>query len=366
MKESSKRHIISLDVAQTAHTTRILIGNNILKPELEALLSQEFSKVVVVADRVMETYMHSIIDSGILSPSALFYLDGGERIKKLSCIETLWNFFADQHVDKKSLVIGIGGGSISDTVGFAASTFMRGVAQAFVPTTLLAQVDAGIGGKNGINYRNVKNLIGAIQQPVVIISDIKHLEHLPQREVLSGFAEVVKHGLIADANYFDHVTSKPYSEWNKTELIDIIRKSCVIKADIISSDDTENYRRKALNFGHTLGHALESLFFNKTIPLTHGEAVSIGMVAVSWISFRLGRISEEVHHTIERGIKAVGLPLALPETCDPKQLLEKARADKKNIGGQIQWTLLNAIGTVEVNCTVPDDIVYEVIAKLQP
>ncbi len=364
--ESSKPHTISLDVSKTAHTTRIVIGNNILRPELEALLSKQFSKVVVVADRIVETYMHSIIESGFLSPSALFYLDGGERIKELSCTEKLWNFFADQHVDKKSLVIGIGGGSITDTVGFAASTFMRGVAQAFVPTTLLAQVDAGIGGKNGINYRNVKNLIGSTQHPVAIISDIKHLEHLPQRELLSGFAEVVKHGLIANANYFEHVTSKPYSEWNKRELMEIIRESCVIKADIVSSDGTESYQRKALNFGHTLGHAIESLFLNKPTILTHGEAVSIGMIAASWISFRLGRISEEVHHTIERGIKAAGLPLSLPETCDPEQLLKKARADKKNIGGQIQWTLLNAIGTVAVNCTVADDIVLETIAKLQP
>ena len=366
MTPISITHTLTISLSAQSETTTVAIGKGILEDQLQCLVTNGYSNVIAIVDCAVESVLAKLLSPNTLSPEDTLILDAGESAKELSTIASLWDFFYARHVDRKSLVIAVGGGTISDTVGFAAATYMRGVPYAVVPTTLLAQVDAAIGGKNGINYRDVKNLIGAIHQPVSIIADLDTLNGLPPKEMLSGFSEIVKHGLIADSSYFELVTSRPYTAWSKEELVDLIHTSCKIKARIVASDERERDYRKALNLGHTIGHAVEALFLHTSNPLTHGEAVAIGMNAESWLSYKLNKITEEQYRAICTGILNVGLPLQLPKACDASAIIEKARSDKKNVGGEIRWTLLEEIGRCEFDCVVPIELVELALQNIQP
>jgi len=243
---------------------------------------------------------------------------------------------------------------------------MRGVAFAAIPTTLLAQVDASIGGKTGINLAGIKNVVGVIRQPTAVIIDTETLKTLPQRELRSGFAEIVKHGLIADRSYFERVTSRPFSNWSEDELVDILFRSCEIKRITVESDERESGARKSLNFGHTLGHAIEALALRHGTPITHGEAVSIGMHAAAFISRVVGSCSASDLEAVTRGLTTVGLPTRLSTPQNQEELLELMALDKKNVRGESRWTLLTCLGSCVWDRPVPADIVRQAISIIQP
>jgi 3-dehydroquinate synthase len=278
----------------------------------------------------------------------------------------VWEFFAEQKLDRRSLVITIGGGATSDLVGCAAGTYMRGISFLHVPTTLLSQVDASIGGKAGINFQGVKNLLGTIGQPIGVVIDIDTLVTLPEREVRSGFAEIVKHGLIADRSYFDTVTSQVCTSWSPDEMVSIVRRSCEIKRAVVESDETERGPRKILNFGHSIGHAVESFALTHSPALTHGEAISIGMLGEAYISHRIGKISAADLATIDQGLQAAGLPTRLPYAFPTSELRTLITRDKKNIGGKVKWTLLEGIGSAVFDIIIPEELILEVLAAIQP
>jgi 3-dehydroquinate synthase len=342
------------------------VGRNIL-PTLPSLIeSSRYSRVLVVGDYGAQAIAAHIAEALKLSQDSTLVLKGGEECKSIGEVAEVWSFFAGQKLDRKGLVIGVGGGAVTDMVGFAAATYMRGIAFVAVPTTLLAQVDASIGGKTGINFSGVKNLIGAITQPVGVLIDVAVLKTLPAREIRSGFAEIIKHGLIADRGYFAHVTSRECSSWSEEELVDIVFRSCEIKSSVVEQDPLEQGLRKALNFGHTLGHALEAHSLKAGIPLTHGEAISIGMNAACFISRKMNRLSEEMQLTCVAGITRAGLPVTLPTAIPKERLIELLTLDKKNVGGTSRWTLLSGIGSVIIDQQVPREIVDEAILHIQP
>lgn len=357
---------MTIAVPSSSATSQLWVGSGIL-PTLASLLQpSNYSKVVVVGDRGAISVTTQVSQSLGITDSHQLVLQGGEDCKSIAHLEQLWEFFATSKLDRRGLVIGIGGGALSDLVGFAAATYMRGVAFAAVPTTLLAQVDAGIGGKSGINVRGVKNLVGSVAQPVGIIIDTAVLQSLPAREIRSGFAEIVKHGLIADRAYFEHVTSRDYSAWGQQELVDIVFRSCEIKGSIVEQDASEQGIRKALNFGHTLGHAVEAYALRTRMALNHGESVSIGMSAACYIARHRGLLTDAEWQECVSGIARAGLPLSLPHAIESKELLDLLTLDKKNVGGAPRWTLLTAIGSVVVDQEVPLDTVHQAISHIQP
>jgi 3-dehydroquinate synthase len=356
----------TVTTAQPSVTCPIWIGQALIKTLPTLITASAFSKLVIVSDSGAERFGSEACAALSLTKSALLMIQGGEGCKDLEHAEALWRFFSDQKLDRRSCVVAVGGGAISDLVGFAAGTYMRGIPFISVPTTLLGQVDAGIGGKSGVNFAGVKNLIGVIRQPHSIVIDIDALVGLPQRDLRSGFAEIVKHGLIADSEYFTLATSKPYSAWSAAELCELVARSCEIKASIVEQDENEQGIRKTINFGHTVGHAVEALSLESDTPLTHGEAVAIGMHAEGYLAYRVGLLERSQFEALAAGLQRVGLPLTLPKRVDSDSILSRMSHDKKNVGGKIRWSLLKAIGSSVYDQDVPLEVVKEAISLIQP
>ena len=263
----------------------------------------------------------------------------GERVKQLETLETIYRAFIDHEVDRDTFVIGIGGGVVCDVAGFAASTFMRGVPFGFVATTLLAQVDASVGGKNGVNFAGFKNMIGVFKQPVFVLCDPSVLRTLSRPDIANGTAELVKHALIADSEAFEFIETHAADILGlKAGIIEkAIDDAVRIKAAVVREDELEKGERRKLNFGHTLGHAVESM-----TALPHGEAVSIGMAAAVSVSIARGVLKEQEAKRIITLLERLGLPTKMPAR--PADLVEMLRRDKKRSGRSIHFILLKAIG----------------------
>lgn len=331
-----------------------VIGHHVLETVCSVFNLDIYTRVFVVTDEnVAELYL-SALRTGIPKHSTVFVLHAGEKEKNLRSVESIVRAMQKAGCDRHSLVINLGGGVVSDIGGFVASIYMRGVDILNIPTTLLAMADAAIGGKNGVNFSGIKNLIGTIRQPVGVFIDIACLATLPKRELLSGFAEIIKHGLIHDEALFRFVTSIQPQGFTTQELIEIVTRSCKIKAAIVTSDETEQNARKLLNFGHTIGHAVEALSLETKKPMLHGEAVARGMIVETKISQLLGLLSEKDFHIIHENIRSM---FVTDIHIDSSLLLSKIRSDKKKHGAVVQWTLLDRIGHAVINQTVSDDIV---------
>ena len=267
----------------------------------------------------------------------------GEKIKTLSAMENVYEEFLKLGLDRSAWVIGIGGGIVCDMAGFAASTYLRGLRFGFVPTTLLAQVDASVGGKNGINYRGYKNLIGVFNQPQFVLCDFAVLKSLPGSEISNGYAEVIKHALIGDASLFSFLETG----WQKALAFDeevvgkIVHDSLIVKKGIVSVDEMEGGERRKLNFGHTFGHA-----FEKSEGLRHGEAISMGMVLAAKMSAARGMLTKDDTARIEEVLGNFGLPTAVP--VDREAVVDAIGKDKKRTGEKIHFVLLEAIGRAQV------------------
>lgn len=273
--------------------------------------------------------------------------EAGEDVKTIdSCIE-IWNVLTELGADRRSLVLNVGGGVVTDMGGFAAATFKRGIPFVNIPTTLLAMVDASVGGKTGVDLGPLKNQIGVIAPPRMVLIDPDFLETLPQREMLSGLAEMLKHGLIADKTYWEKFLD--LKNLDSADLGQLIAESVVIKNGIVLQDPTENGIRMALNFGHTLGHAIESLFLENPERgvVLHGEAVAAGMVMESHISMTSGLLSADEYFQVRYVVKELYDDIPLQEQ-DLARLTELMAHDKKNEYGRTAFTLLNGIGKAAV------------------
>ena len=259
-------------------------------------------------------------------------------------------------MDRKSLLINLGGGVVCDLGGFCASTYMRGIKFIQIPTTLLSQVDASVGGKTGFDVNGVKNLIGTFAEPYKVLIDSNTLTTLPKREYISGLAEVIKYGIIYDVEFFEYL---------KNGNIDndyIIKKSCEIKEKVVLEDFKEGGLRKILNFGHTIGHSIESLSLETESPLLHGEAVAIGMIAESYIAKEIGNLTNEEYELIKNVIEQYGLLVVY--NSDLEEIFLMLFKDKKNTSGKIKWVLPNGIGKCVYDVEVDNDIVKMAIRSI--
>ncbi|MBI2359150.1 MAG: 3-dehydroquinate synthase [Deltaproteobacteria bacterium] len=286
----------------------------------------------------------------------------GEEHKNLGSLAMIYDRLIAERFDRGSWVVALGGGVIGDVAGFAAATFLRGIPYIQVPTTLLAQVDSSVGGKTGINHLEGKNLIGAFYQPRLVIIDVDALCTLPKRELVAGLAEVIKYGVIADPRLFGLLEEKldRVLALDRKLLLEIVAASCAIKAGVVEQDEREDDYRSVLNFGHSVGHALEAL--TGYAELLHGEAVAIGMVQAATISARQGLCDEKSLRRICAVIEKSGLPTEIPVNVDLKELVRGMEVDKKSVGGKIKFVLCRGIGVTEFRWFSLEEIAAQLAA----
>lgn len=313
------------------------------------IASGNYSKVVVIADNLTKKHCYPLIKD-LLPQHVLIAVPNGEINKTLATCETIWEVLTRSEMDRHGLVINIGGGVIGDMGGFCAAVYKRGIDFIQLPTTLLSQVDASVGGKLGIDFHGFKNHLGVFNLPKQVLIDPVFLNTLPEREVRSGFAEVIKHCLIADAEKWNEIKSKDFEQQNWP---DLIAHSVQIKKKVVAEDPTEKGLRKILNFGHTLGHAVETYFLSKPKKdqLLHGEAIAVGMIMEAYLGFNKGMISRQALEEIEEFIFAIyGKVKIKPE--DAVFIIEYTKQDKKNKGRKILFSLLDGIGRCSFDVSI--------------
>ncbi len=288
-------------------------------------------------------------------------MDAGEESKIIETCSGIWSTLSELGADRKSLLINLGGGVVTDLGGFVASTFKRGIAYINVPTTLLSMVDASVGGKTGVDLGNLKNQIGVISQPEMVLIDSKYLNSLPSNEMRSGLAEILKHGLITSETYWKKTTS--LHKLTIDDLDDLISESVSIKTNVVQRDPREENQRKTLNFGHTFGHALESYFLThpEKPKLLHGEAVAIGMIMAIFISTKICDFPKEKLTSISKKILDI-FPKVKLEEKDFENILGLLKFDKKNSHGNINFVLLKDIGQPVLDCRVSENLLLEALA----
>jgi 3-dehydroquinate synthase len=357
---------IRLDLAGRSY--EILIGNGLI-PEAGRLIRERGIKgrvMVVTNPTVAKWYLEPLLDSLV---AAGFHVNSlqipdGETYKSLEQANRIYDHLAELEYDRKSVLIALGGGVIGDLTGFAAATYMRGIKLVQVPTTLLAQVDSSVGGKVAVNHPKGKNLIGAFYQPGLVISDVGSLTTLPQRELSSGMAEVVKHGIILDANYYHLIQGeiKLIRALNTELLTWVVTGSCKIKAEVVAQDETETGLRAILNFGHTLGHACENL--TNYSYYKHGEAVALGMLAAVKLATRLDLLRDaDLEPSLVNLLRDLELPTVLPGLSVP-ELIQRLYLDKKVEYGKVRWVIPKRTGVAWVTDTVPQEALVEVLLEM--
>ncbi|NET00178.1 MAG: 3-dehydroquinate synthase [Sphaerospermopsis sp. SIO1G1] len=295
-----------------------------------------------------------------------YNLPPGERYKTLNSIQKIYDMALQHRLERSSTMVALGGGVVGDMTGFAAATWLRGINVVQVPTSLLAMVDSSVGGKTGVNHPQGKNLIGAFHQPSLVLIDPEVLKTLPAREFRAGMAEVIKYGVIWDAELFTQLEASKHLDqlrYVKSDLTYyILTHSCQAKADVVSKDEKESGLRAILNYGHTIGHAVESLTNYRMFK--HGEAVGIGMVAAGGIAVKLGLWEQEDTERQDAIIKKAGLPTQLPASLDHGELIDALQLDKKVKSGKVRFVLPTQIGAVKVTDEVPTDIIKQVLVEI--
>lgn len=329
----------------------------IIAPIRESLASYiaatNYSKTVVVVDENTLQHCYPLIKD-VLPKHSLIEISSGEENKHLQTCEIIWGKMTDAQLDRHSFVINLGGGVIGDMGGFCAATYKRGIDFIQIPTTLLAQVDASVGGKLGVDFRGFKNHIGVFIQPQRVLIDANFLETLPQRELRSGFAEVIKHCLIRDAEMFDIISKKTLEDQNFEALI---AHSVEIKKGIVAEDPTEKGLRKILNFGHTIGHAVETFYLDKgSERFFHGEAIAIGMIAETHVSHQKNMIDDKTLKLIKKLLVSIYGKAFIPKSIFPS-IITHTQQDKKNRGTEVRCSLINGIGSCLYDVAVtPEEI----------
>lgn len=320
----------SMDFAGKTGNSRILLGGTF--DQLGELCNTE--KTVVIVDRnVLDLYGDK------LSQYRLIEVEPGEQQKTLKTVERIYERCFELELDRSSTIVGVGGGIVCDMSGFAASTYLRGIPFGFVPTTLLALVDASVGGKNGVNYHSYKNLVGTFNQPGFVLCDFTFLETLPYNELKNGLAEAIKAALIGDETLFEYIENNRQEIFslNNEAIQKVVYGSLNVKISIVSRDETEKGERRKLNFGHTIGHAIE-----KTRGCSHGEAVSVGMVMSAKLSERKGVLAKKDVVRIEELLNYFKLPVRFEG--DQEAIMDAIRKDKKREGEDIHFVFLDGLG----------------------
>jgi 3-dehydroquinate synthase len=354
-------HVDGKLAEQNAHYAQVVLGrhhlsamgeydaivqSNGLEQLGEMLKSRELSNPIIVTDKNVEKFhaeklVTSLRASGF-EPKVLT-VSAGESYKNLETISQLWHGFLEAGLDRKSTVIALGGGVVGDMTGFAASTYMRGINWVGVPTTLLSMVDASLGGKTGFDLPEGKNLIGVFYPPKLVLADPQLLKTLPKAELISGMAEVVKHGIISDPELFNLCGRG--LDWVKNNLEEVVKRAMAVKIKVVEDDPYEKGFRAALNLGHTVGHAVELV---SKFNLRHGEAIAIGTVAEAKYAARVGLADDGLVEAVTKSFKSLGLPVQIPEEMPREEIIRAMRMDKKKNAKAIRFALPVEIGKVEL------------------
>lgn len=360
--------VVSNQFDQFAEALENWLNHN---PAFRNTVSEGNKSAFIITDRNLAALHASKIENSLETRGWKWetaVIEPGEKSKSLAVISSLYDRLVNMKADRQTVVIAVGGGVTGDAAGFVAATYVRGLPFVQVPTSLLAHVDSSVGGKVGVNHPQAKNLIGAFYQPLGVFIDTSTLETLPERDYRSGLAEVVKYGVILDAQFFQYLEQNIEGLNQRTAdvLRTVIARCCELKAEVVEQDEHERTGLRAiLNYGHTFAHAFEAL--SGYGELMHGEAVSIGMVYASYLAEKLNLIS---HQETERQIQllqSLGLPVSLPEgsPLNTDDIIDRMKLDKKTVGGKLRFVLPTCLGRVEVFKEIPEELVREVLDELK-
>lgn len=337
------------------------ITNSLSQSLSDFFAANQFSQIAVLTDENTHKHCYPLVKDS-LPDHTVFTIKPGESYKNIDTCIYLWEKMTQLSMDRKSLFLNLGGGVIGDMGGFVASAYKRGIKFINLPTTLLAQADASVGGKLGIDFQGYKNHIGFFTEPERVIISSKFLKTLPENELRSGFAEIIKHSLIGDKAHWQSLVGKSFESQDMDEHI---RHAVQFKADIVEKDPYEHGLRKILNFGHTIGHAVESYFLDKGDQrLLHGEAIAIGMIAEAYLSVKLAGLKNEELGVIRDFIFSIYGKKSIEKDLLP-EIIRLTTQDKKNEGGKTLFTLLAEIGKAEYNCIVDSKDIEESLVYYQ-
>ncbi|MDF2158406.1 3-dehydroquinate synthase [Algoriphagus sp. CAU 1675] len=339
----------------------ILFSKSIAQDLGQVLKEYSYSRIFVLTDENTKLHCLPKISHSIPADSVHFTIPAGEIHKNLDTCTQIWSKMTAAQLDRKALLINLGGGVLGDMGGFCASIYKRGIRFVNIPTTLLSQVDASVGGKLGVDFQGLKNHLGVFNEPETVLIAPEFLETLPLQELRSGFAEIMKHGLIRDKSYFENLDLKNWENSNWTELI---RHSVEIKKSVVLEDPKESGLRKILNFGHTVGHAFETYYLDSPKHLLHGEAIAAGMICEAWLSSKKLSLPETELKQIEQAFLSVFGKIQI-ENREIEAILDFCLQDKKNEGSTLMFSLLNSIGDCTYNIPVTREEIRESIAYYQ-
>ncbi|MDR0395607.1 MAG: 3-dehydroquinate synthase [Tannerella sp.] len=341
----------------------VVITKNIAWELASYLSSHKHDKIFVLTDTHTHDKCLPLLNEALLSVNPGFItIEAGDTHKDLEQVAVIWDVLSKSGASRNSLLVNIGGGMVTDLGGFAGATFKRGLHNLNIPTTLMASVDAAVGGKTGINFNGLKNEIGCFYQPDGVMIDCSFLKTLDRDNLLSGYAEMIKHGLISNKKLLDETLlfDIEQKEPDIERLNDLVGASVAIKKRIVEEDPKETGIRKALNFGHTIGHALESLSFSKNSPILHGHAVAAGIISELYLSYKICGMPVETVRRVTNFIKEHYPPFFF--TCDDYDTIyELMTHDKKNEGGQIFFTLLGNIGDIRIHRKISREAILDAL-----
>lgn len=354
--------VIDKNMSQSKVLENILFDAEAIEGLRKLLAERRPTKVFFLVDENTHEHCLPVLLQalGELPHTEVLEVAPGEESKSPEVLVQLWYAMSELGADRHCMMINVGGGMITDLGGFLAGTYLRGISFVNVPTSLLAMVDASAGGKNGINLDSLKNRVGLFLEPELVCIVPQFLESLPDREMLSGFAEMLKHGLIADSEYWGECSRFPIREQAPSG--EMIRRSVEIKSAIVSRDFRESGLRKVLNFGHTVGHSIETAGMQTDDPLLHGEAIALGMIAELELSVKFTGLSKEEKDSAVRAIH--GIYGELPRGFKSSDLLNFMRSDKKNIGGEIRFSLLREIGEAVPDVSIGEEDITKALKHL--
>lgn len=333
-----------------------------LGAQLQSLGYQREQKICIVTDsnvgplygkevqRLLSEYFDTVF---------IYSFEAGEAHKNLETVESLYEYLIVNHFERRDFLLALGGGVVGDLTGFTAATYLRGIDFIQLPTTLLSQVDSSIGGKTGVDFLQYKNMVGAFYQPRLVYMNLKTLQSLPKRQIISGMGEIIKHGLIKDAAYYQFLIKHQDAILSlNTEIVEeMIYRSCNIKREVVERDPTEKGERALLNFGHTIGHAIEKLC---GFSLYHGECVGLGVLAAAYLSMQLGNITADELDDVRKCLVSFGFQTNI-SGLNPKEVLAATKSDKKMIGSQVKFILLKSIGEAYIYRELSDEQILEAV-----
>lgn len=334
-------------------------------PEKLKALGYENRKVCIVTDsNVGKLYLQELIEQlePLCSKCISYVFEAGESSKNTDTVGKVYEHLILNAFDRKDLLVALGGGVVGDLTGFTAATYLRGIDFVQVPTSLLAQVDSSIGGKTGVDFMQYKNMVGAFYMPKLVYMNLSALKTLPERQISSGMGEIIKHGLIKDTSYFSYLkeNSSKIKALDMSALEELVYGSCEVKRKVVENDPKEQGERALLNFGHTLGHAIEKL---SEFSLYHGECVALGMVGAGYISWNLGHITKEQLAMIEETIQSYGLPIRASEfSHTSEEILAATKLDKKMESGKVKFIVLEEIGNAVITKELTDEEILSSIS----